>query len=250
MINRNFAMLLFSLILLTFIFLTKAIFVEDTKIIENMAYSKDYNYAIKWNAKSGCSYLRNLFLKLHIKELKNKKENHHNLHTLFQFPKSVDFNNLLIIELVRNPYSRVVSMFCNKYCGGKGHNILSSKINLEKCTFRYFVKYLRNLYNSNKLDNFDIHVKTQNSNLNSKVIKLENLYKIKKVYSDNLNINNIEIDQLNETVNIKSTKFCGDKVYNINDTIFPQWQYFYDDEIKNIVYKIYKKDFVAYKYSK
>ena len=55
---------------------------------------------------------------------------------------------------------------------------------------------------------------------------------------------------MNKTVNTKSTKFCGDKVYNINDTEFPEWEYFYDDEIKDIVYKIYNKDFVAYKYSR
>ena len=73
-----------------------------------MAYSKDYNYAIKWNAKSGCSYFRKLFLKLHINELESKNVNHHNLQMLFQFPTNIDLNKLLIIELVRNPYSRTV----------------------------------------------------------------------------------------------------------------------------------------------
>lgn len=148
-------------------------------------------------------------------------------------------------------------MFCNKYCGGPRGNELEKKMKLEKCTFRYFVKYLEKLYNSFKLDNFDVHTKSQTSNLESKLVKLENLNKIKEIYSDNLNINNIEIEQIekeglcyNKTKNIKFTKFCGDKVYNINDTEFPEWEYFYDDEIKDIVYKIYNKDFVAYKYSK
>ena len=253
MINKNITLLLYWIILLIFIYYIKSIsFNSKLKMIENMAYSKDYNYAIKWNAKSGCTYLRQLFLKLHISELENKNVNHHNLEMLFQFPTNIDLNKILIIELVRNPYSRTVSMFCNKYCGGEGHNVLSSKIKLEKCTFRYFVKYLEKLYKSYKLDISDKHVRSQISNLQSKVIKLENLNKIKNVYLDNLNLNikNLEIEQINKTVNTKRTKFCGDKVFNINDTIFPQWQYFYDDEIKNIVYKIYNKDFVAYKYSK
>ena len=269
MIGKNITLMLYWLILLILVYYSKFIlykskvnnnfisnyiklFFSKKKIIENMAYSKNYNYAIKWNAKSGCTYLRQLFLKLHINELENKNVNHHNLEMLFQFPTNIDLNKILIIELVRNPYSRTVSMFCNKYCGGEGHNLLSSKIKLEKCTFRYFVKYLEKLYKSYKLDIFDKHVRSQISNLQSKVIKLENLNKIKNVYLDNLNLNikNLEIEQINKTVNTKRTKFCGDKVFNINDTIFPQWQYFYDDEIKNIVYKIYNKDFVAYKYSK
>ena len=59
------------------------IIMQKTKVISNMAYSRKYNYAIKWNAKSGCSYFRKLFLKLHSNEINDKNANHHILGLFF-----------------------------------------------------------------------------------------------------------------------------------------------------------------------
>jgi hypothetical protein len=36
------------------------------------AYSNKYDYIIRWNAKSGCTIFRQLFLKLHYEEIGNQ----------------------------------------------------------------------------------------------------------------------------------------------------------------------------------
>ena len=94
------------------------------------AYSKKYNYIIGWNAKSGCTLLRNIFLELHKNEITNITNEHHSIERDFPLPSNI--NNIPVYILVRNPYSRIVSMFTNKYCGGHGHNLLYSKINLKE----------------------------------------------------------------------------------------------------------------------
>ena len=43
-------------------------------MVVEYAYSKKYNYIIGWNAKSGCTLLRNIFLELHKDEV-NKISN-------------------------------------------------------------------------------------------------------------------------------------------------------------------------------
>lgn len=42
-----------------------------------VAYSKKYNYLIKYNPKSGCSFFRNLFLNIHKEELTEEPTNGH-----------------------------------------------------------------------------------------------------------------------------------------------------------------------------
>ena len=70
---------------------------------------------IKYNPKSGCSFFRNLFLNIHKEELTEEPANGH--HGVW---KEFPYNNEQVshsLHLVRNPYTRVVSMFTNKYIG-------------------------------------------------------------------------------------------------------------------------------------
>ena len=88
---------------------------------------------------------------------------------------------------MRNPYKRVVSMFTNKYCGGKGHSQLPEKFILSKVTLRMFVLKLSELKKENKLNKIDNHTEEQSnnyiSNKNSYIVKLEEFdEKIIKVY--------------------------------------------------------------------
>ena len=54
-----------------------------------IAYSKKYNYCIKYHPKSGCSVFRKLFLKLHINELtfdqKRILDSFHNVKDVFKY---------------------------------------------------------------------------------------------------------------------------------------------------------------------
>ena len=230
------------------------------------AYSKKYDYLIRWNGKSGCSYFRQLFLHLHESELKDKPKNKwHDICKDFPVPRNINFRKTTKIILVRNPYSRVVSMFCNKYCGGEGHNLLSKKITLEKCTFRHFIYKLKQLYENNEINSFDIHTREQafdcKIDSNTHVVKLESFNKsIKDIYKRNkvlakllpklldfLSNNNKVIT--NETKRNENKCKAYDIEYSVDHKIFPIWNNFYDNELKKIVYKIYKNDFLLFNYS-
>lgn len=225
-----------------------------------MAYSKKYNYIIKWNAKSGCTLLRQLFLYLHSDEINNNISDHwHLINKDFPIPVDLkDNNNIPILHLVRNPYTRCVSMFCNKYIGKS--NILFDKINLKENSYHDFSEYLLNCKNTH--DFCDVHILPQSHNYNKNdiVIKLENfendilnfykdfntsLYEKVKHY---LNINNLQNVFINKTDYTKNNYFCGYTNYNIDDDIFPSYDYFYNENIKNNILNAYRDDFKLYNY--
>lgn len=225
------------------------------------AYSKKYNYIIGWSAKSGCTYFRQLFLELHKKELdQDPTDRWHVLEKDFPIPKNI--NNINKIILCRNPYKRVVSMFANKYCGGKDHRVLSYKFKLRKVTFREFIYALSYFKKQNKLNFIDIHIQEQTLHFNKNnayIIKIEefnnniiNLYKSLGLLSI---IPNIEIFfkkkiTKNETTRNNETIYVFDKEYNINNTVFPDYKYFYDKKLLDLVYEIYKNDFIIFNYKK
>lgn len=231
------------------------------------AYSDKYNYIIKWNAKSGCTLFRRLFLHLHKNELNKKITN--KWHQLSDDFPCINGMNKYTIHLVRNPYKRVVSMFTNKYCGGTCASVLARKINLDKNTFYNFVKYLHKSSNNNKW--CDCHILPQSQSYDSKdiIIKLENFDNdIKKVYSTNNlqnlipeienflqnmynNNNNIDNPQNITKKNYDNYEFIGLKEFDINYCgAWSDYKYFYNDEIANLVYETYKTDFDLYGYSK
>jgi hypothetical protein len=233
------------------------------------AYSKKYNYIIGWNAKSGCTLFRNIFLELHKDEVKHISNKHHEIDKDFPLPNNLE--NIPVFILVRNPYSRIVSMFTNKYCGGKGNNWLYDRINLKEDNFLNFVKFIDNLKKNNNLNNFDCHISEQSNNLikngnNCTILKLETFNKdiIKMYSSDKLKILLPKVTQLlikfsNDSIKTNSTKINNNTdntidyklhVYNKNSTIFPNYKKFYGKIIQNIIYNIYIKDFIIFKYDK
>lgn len=223
-------------------------------------FSKKYNYVLKYHAKSGCSYARYIFLELHRNELnKGPSKEHHRL--FLDFP----YNNEKVkykINVVRNPYKRVVSMFTDKYIGL--NNNLYNKIKLNKDTFYEFVNFL---YNTNLTNIKDIHIKKQSLkyHVNDIIIKCENfetdiLNFYKKLNEDLYNkCNNIIYNNsknkkhrmLNKTKRNDTKIYVYDTVYEPGiDRSWPDYKYFYNDEIKNMVYEIYKEDFINFNYDK
>ena len=156
------------------------------------AYSKKYNYIINWSPKSGCTLFRKIFLELHKEELKNKPSNlWHDINIDFPKTSNIIKSSIPNIYLCRNPYKRVVSMFCNKYCGKTYSSIIRNIIMLDKITFYNFVLKLKELKDTNILNTnkSDIHINQQFLNFektdNTYIIKLENFNKeIIKVYNE------------------------------------------------------------------
>jgi hypothetical protein len=233
-----------------------------------MAYSKKFNYIVKWHAKSGCCLFRQLFVELHKNEITkslepDKHDNPGHFHIcskIFPYNKEKVF---LKINLVRNPYHRAVSMFTNKMCGEYG--ILNNSIKLEKHTFFHFVKYLYE--HKNNLLEMDLHVHIQSNGYEKDdiIIKLENfeneiikaydkpnydvlIPKIKEFLLKNKN----ETQKINRSIKkVESDGFVGLIEYT-PDSCAPWSQYkdFYNEEIKYMVYETYKSDFDTFNYDK
>lgn len=234
--------------------------------IKTVAYSKKYNYLIKYNPKSGCSFFRNIFLSIHKEELSGEPTNSHHL-----INKDFPYNNENInhsLHLVRNPYTRIVSMFTNKYIGrlnDKGEvfgNDLFNKINLEKDDFYHFVLYLKN--NKPRINKIDGHIceQTINYDISDSIIKLETVNEdllkfYKKHYETTLYekvkyyLEHEKNKKLHHTPRNKNQDFVGKCEFKpTRENRFPKPEYFYNQEIKDIVYDIYKDDFITFNYDK
>ena len=222
-------------------------------------YSKKYNYTITWCPKSGCSLIRNLFLQLHKNECKKELTNsYHSIHKDFPY-NGENIKHRMI--LVRNPYKRVVSMFTNKYMGLQ--NKLYDKINLKKDSFYEFVLFLYN-NKENLVKVKDGHILKQSiqDKKDCKIIKLENLNEellnFYKKIDNNLYLkvkkflnNSQTIHLRNKTRRDNTTEYIYNKEFETNKLLsWPDYKYFYNDEIKEMVYEIYKDDFENFNYNK
>jgi len=228
-------------------------------MVVSYAYSKKYNYIIGWNAKSGCSSFRDLFLYLHADEVKTITHDRHLLQVDFPLPKNI--NNIPIFILVRNPYSRLVSCFTNKYCSTIGHALLRNKMTLNPCNYKTFINELKILETNNKLNDFDVHVQKQTHNLlsNATILKLENYNSdIIKMYNHKNLVSLLpkvkEYIEKTESINKTTTYECNIQTHStnfkLNTTEFPPWVNFYGPILKDQVYELYKNDFIIFNYSK
>jgi hypothetical protein len=230
-------------------------------MINPYASSKKYQYSIAWSAKGGCTLFRRLFLFLHQNEL--LKEPTNQWHELARdFPFTPKFQKAIL--LCRNPYDRAVSAFINKLCGGRGHNYLSKIIKLDQVSFKNFLLYL--LEHKSKLHKIDPHITPQVNTLNC--LEDHKIFKIKLENFDKEIIdayNHFDLQELipdiktflskpnqfrNKTQRNDDNFFCGETVYSIDDTVFPDSNNFYNDELRELTYKIYEKDFIPFGYSK
>jgi len=224
------------------------------------ASSEKYEYSISWSAKSGCTTFRKLFLFLHQNELDNEPTNKwHDLD--LDFPFNNRFKKVMVLS--RNPYDRVLSAFTNKVCGGPGHNGLSRKISLNRITFKNFLLYLFD--RKSNLGKIDVHITPQHFSLNlledhevfkiqlesfnQKIIEAYNYFGLEQLTPD------IKIFLANKNEFKNATQrndddfFCGETIYSIDETVFPEIKYFYNDELRELVQKIYAEDFKIFNYA-
>jgi len=149
-------------------------------------YSKKYNYGIISIPKTASTILRQIFLALHFDEHDELPEYlWHDLACKFDVcePMWTEINaEIQHILVSRNPYSRTVSLFCNKICSAD-QNVLLGKIAIKNgITFRNFVHSLEDLKKQGKLNyNLDEHISPQSEYINGikkyHVIQSENFNK-------------------------------------------------------------------------
>jgi hypothetical protein len=134
-------------------------------------YSQKYNYGIISVPKTASTIFRQLFLSLHIDEVKELPQDlWHEINQCFVFQSHLSedpFSEPLRVKphiiLTRNPYTRLVSLFCNKVCAKGQSEDFRSKMNIgQKITFRNFISSLEIFKKSGNLVwKFDDHLAMQ-----------------------------------------------------------------------------------------
>ena len=225
----------------------------------NNAYSPEYKYLIKWNAKCGCTLLRRFFLHLHKNEKKIIDKEWENGLPSFRYDIKLKPEIINTFLLVRNPYKRVVSMFTNKYIGKLTNDSLRHKFNINENSFYMFVLKLKEIKETNKW--CDIHITPQyfNHQKTDILIKLENIKpRIIDLYSTISRLEPLksqvyqffdgDLGYINASNKKNLNEFIGYKIFSIDDNMWPDYKYFYDEKIKKLVYEIYKEDFELFNY--
>ena len=237
-------------------------------MVSSILYSKKYDYSLSFSAKCGCCTVRNLFLQIHIDEIDNPPENGiHNMHEYYPLTKNIiDIPNIVV---VRNPFSRVVSMYVDKYINNNMimRAIISKGKEIKNHSFMHFLELLKYFKDLDELDRLEGHVASQSrgytQNSNTIIVKLENfgedlLNTYKKLFPDN---QNQIIDKVMNVLNgphkkANSTFYSKNVTKNVTNQEFfekkniPTYKYFYNEAAKKLVVEIYEKDFENFGYSK
>lgn len=175
--------------------------------------------------------------------------------------------------IVRNPYERMVSFYCQKIIkyftleDRIPHYCEVTKISKDLEHYKYFdldsnisfEDFVKDLSTRN-IFKMERHLKPQVAGIENilfhKVVKLENFnHDIKDV------CNELKMDY--DSIIEKPVENTYNKIDSITDKVFtykPQWflengipknyELFYNQEIKDLVYKIYESDFEIFKYEK
>ena len=133
---------------------------------------------------------------------------------------------------VRNPYSRFLSFW--KEFHKKGHSSWNSEI----YNYKNFRDFCLNFKNTQFYKDSEIHFRTQTSLMSKDdCICMDKIYKFEN-FED-------EINSLKVKLELKS-----ENSYHFRNTGSGDFIKFYDNEMLDIVYEIYKEDFINFDYKK
>lgn len=140
-------------------------------------------------------------------------------------------------KVVRNPYHRAVSSFV--------HYLQMSKLNLSFVDFIEIIKK-DNIPNGGG----DIHWKKQTDKFNyDRIVKLENLESEIKSINSLLNTNFSPHHTSPHHHDKESTfNFVGKNKFTMFDKIIPEYDEFYNDEIRDSIRNLYRQDFLTFGY--
>jgi hypothetical protein len=253
-------------------------FVFEPRILIN----RDKKLAMLWSPKSACSFSIKWFLYqmnqldaalyynrwIHNYRIEVYYESQRYKEDIIHFRENIE--EYLVLKVVRNPVDRAVSSFFGipkRYCFNDffplEHKLIEKSIrrklrspNGETLSFREFVDYLA----TRDLSKVDMHWGEQMHPLEKsgavvpRIIKLENvvnnLKEIEKEYKlDRTDFDKIRGSKHHAKKDINIEEFWGDsRIKYDHNKKYPGYKNFYDESIRDKIYKIYKSDFDAYGY--
>lgn len=204
-----------------------------------------------WSPKCGCTHIKKIYK--YLTESINLNKVHEESDYKNELP--VEIENYTTIIFIRNPYERIVSGFLDRYRPSNGTRKYRWKD--KTITFENFVNELIN-ENWKAIDKHHFSCQTDdkynNAIMKSKQLIVYDLKEIDYYFLGNLYNKNIPDEIINYRGNHKRKRF----IETINDFVFnvdmPKYyrhnvdlKYFYNDEIRENVYKFYKEDFELFK---
>lgn len=237
-------------------------------------FSQDIHLALFWSAKAGCTFATKWFFYqsglLEAAYLYSRWIHRYRLEVYYKSPEyELNLEKILdpetrIIKVVRNPYSRAVSSYIHavrySYENQKLSKFLKREINsINGFSFSEFLEYLESLdlkncnghhqiqlhaaeYEGLVKPNYIIHLEE------SKELIPEIELKLGLARSEFKEIINSKHHSLREESNI----FCGDFQFSQSredkNKSFPKTRFFYNKELRDKVFQLYRLDFDAYQY--
>ena len=238
--------------------------------MKNLLIYRPTKHVFYWNPKCGCSTIREWYLR--INNIPVDLSDSEDLYRLARQPHIRGFNNeetkdYKHIIISRNPFSRVVSSYCMLYYNQTPLGLIIAK---KDYTFTEYVKMLKEYYDH------DIHTDLQCKDIENikfdQVIDLDHFDKEIKVLCDEIKVpyplskkqglNAIERDinhyYTTDIWDIKLSEFTENKDNKniiwkdtrvIGPPIVPHYKKFYNEELRQQIVDIYKKDFNFFDYS-
>lgn len=172
---------------------------------------------------------------------KEENSNYYDMYKMFPQVREIDtnkkwFNDYYKFAFVRNPYSRIVSCYTSIMENTKEDTVLRGLGIYNIPSFKEFVIAVSKKTDK-ELSNLDPHTTPQHLYL----------YKNNELLVDHVG----KLENLNEEMNIIFKKIGFGQVEEIprlNKTSIGDWRDYYNDEIRDIVFERYKKDFELFDY--
>lgn len=234
-------------------------------MLNNALVSHKYEFVLFWNGKCACTTMKKFFIKSiddqYGYELKEK-----DLHTYimkYYLNKETDEKKKDILSryvkaiVVRNPFTRLVSFYTNKFIVNNEPVIVDKRkpgLNPKKYTFGELVNIILETpplclehhvsHQSLQLDGIDFDYIMKMESLSDDIVGFLDKIKLKTDFDFTVKVGGHDTHYNNTAIqcdDVKSSEF--------NKTSIPKPEFFYNDNMMKKVYNYYKNDFDRFGYS-